>query len=56
MKNLNLIALAFTVLASQTGCIGPKPNDAELPPYATAEIQEKLAKRINPELQTVPKD
>lgn len=56
MKNLNLIALAFTVLASQTGCIGPKPNDAEHPPYATAEIQEKLAKRINPELQTVPKD
>lgn len=56
MKNLNLIALAFTVLASQTGCIGPKPKDAELPPYATAEIQEKLAKRINPELQTVPKD
>lgn len=55
MKNLNLIAVAFAVLASQTGCIGPKPDEAAIP-YATAEIQEKLAKRINPELQTVPKD
>lgn len=55
MKNLNLIALAFTVLASQTGCIGSQPDEAAIP-YATTEIQEKLAKRINPELQTVPKD
>ncbi|MGN0016286.1 MAG: hypothetical protein ACI37O_02970 [Candidatus Avelusimicrobium sp.] len=55
MKKLNLFALAFAVLASQTGCIGPKPNETDIP-YATAEIQEKLAKRINPKLQTVPKD
>ena len=55
MKKLNLFALAFAVLTSQTGCIGPKPDEADIP-YATAEIQEKLAKRINPELQTVPKD
>ncbi len=56
MKKLNLFALAFAVLASQTGCIGPTQNDADLPPYASAEIQEKLAKRISPELQTVPQD
>lgn len=55
MKKLNLFALAFAVLASQTGCIGPKPNETDIS-YATAEIQEKLAKRISPELQTVPKD
>lgn len=55
MKKLNLFALAFAVLASQTGCIGSKPDEAAIP-YATTEIQEKLAKRISPELQTVPKD
>ncbi len=41
MKKLNLFALAFAVLASQTGCIGPTQNDADLPPYASAEIQEQ---------------
>lgn len=55
MKKLNLIALTFAALTSQTGCIGPKPDETDNP-YATAEIQEKLAKQIDPALQTVPKD
>lgn len=55
MTKFNLLVLTFAALTSQTGCIGPKPDEAAIP-YATAEIQEKLAKQINPDLQTVPKD
>lgn len=62
MKKMMLSALITSILCSQTGCVGDAgsapANVSEQTdfPYATAEIKEKLAKRINPDLKTVPED
>jgi len=62
MKKMLLSALIASILCSQTGCVGDAgsapANVSEQTdfPYATAEIKEKLAKRINPDLKTVPED
>ncbi len=55
MQKVNLFAVALAILLSQTGCIGPKEEgNKDFAPYTTAEIQEKLAKSLNPEIQQVP--
>lgn len=55
MQKINLFALAFALLISQTGCLGPREEEnQDFTPYTTVEIQEKLAKSLSPELKKVP--
>lgn len=57
MKKVLFSTLLVSILCSQVGCLGDKPQNKQPDfPYATPAIKEKLAKRINPNLKTIPED